>query len=432
MSATGAAAGASPSETVFTWGAPPIKFGAGALDEVGSDVAALGLRRVAIVTDRGVLATGLVERVERSLAAAGVESVCFADVHVEPTDASVEIAAAWAREAAVDGFVAVGGGSAIDTAKAMNLLSTNEGTVMTYLNPPIGEGRTPARPLKPLIAVPTTAGTGSESTSVCVVDVLALKVKTGMGNPALRPRLAIVDPSTTLTLTPAVTASSGMDILCHALESYTAIPFDGRPRHVPGTPRPVYNGSNPISDLWATRALELLGRWFRRAVDNPADVAARDGMMQAATYAGIGFGNAGVHVPHACGYPIAGMVRSYRPAGYDVDHAMVPHGQSVVATAPAVFRFTYPACPERHDTAARLLAVDPNLAAGPEALPDAIVALCRDVRIPNGLTAFGYDAADVPGLVAGAARQTRILAISPRPVTEDDLGAIFRNSLTNW
>ena len=423
---------APPLETVFTWGAPPIKFGAGALDEVGADVAAMGLRRVAIVTDRGVLATGLVARVERSLTAAGVESVCFADVHVEPTDASVEMAAAWAREAAVDGFVAVGGGSAIDTAKAMNLLSTNEGTVLTYLNPPIGEGRAPTRPLKPLIAVPTTAGTGSESTAVCVVDVLALRVKTGMGNPALRPRLAIVDPSTTLTLTPEVTASSGMDILCHALESYTAIPFDGRPRHVPGMPRPVYNGSNPISDLWATRALELLGQWFRRAVNDPDDVAARDGMMQAATYAGIGFGNAGVHVPHACGYPIAGMVRSYRPAGYDVDHAMVPHGQSVVATAPAVFRFTYPACPGRHDAAARLLTVDQSLGSGPEALPDAIVALCRDVRIPNGLTAFGYGAADVPGLVAGAARQQRILAISPRPVTEDDLAAIFRSSLTNW
>jgi hydroxyacid-oxoacid transhydrogenase len=111
---------------------------------------------------------------------------------------------------------------------------------------------------------------------------------------------------------------------------------------------------------------------------------------------------------------------------------MVPHGQSVVATAPAVFRFTYPACAERHDTAARLLTVDATLAAGPEALPDAIVALCRDVGIPNGLTAFGYEAADVPGLVAGAARQQRILAISPRPVSEDDLAAIFRNSLTNW
>jgi len=425
-------------ETVFTWGAPPIKFGTGAIDEVGEDAKALGLRRVAIVTDPGLVRLGLAGRVEAALTAAGVAWATFDRVHVEPTDRSVTQAAEWAREQDVDGFVAVGGGSVIDTAKAMNLLSTNDGAVLEYLNPPIGQGRAVARPLKPLIAIPTTAGTGSESTAVCVVDVLALRVKTGMGSPALRPRLAIVDPSTTMSLPPGITAATGMDILCHALESWTARPFDSRPRSASPGARPVYNGANPISDLWASRALELLGRWFRRAVDSPGDVQAREGMMLAATFAGIGFGNAGVHVPHACGYPIAGLVREYRPAGYDVDHAMVPHGQSVVATAPAVFRFTYSADPGRHEDAARLLSAErtgagvPGTHAGREALPAAIVALCRDVSIPNGLTAFGYARDDIPALVAGAAKQQRILAISPRPVTEEDLAAIFEDSLTNW
>ena len=422
----------SPLESVFTWAAPPVTFGAGALDQAGYAVAGLGLRRVAIVTDPGVLATGLVERVERSLALAGVESVRFSGVHVEPTDASAGLAAAWARAQVIDGFVAVGGGSVIDTAKAMNLLSTNDGELIEYLNPPIGGGRAPTKPLRPLVAIPTTAGTGSESTAQCVVDVLALRVKTGVGHPALRPRLAIVDPLTTLTLSPGVTASTGMDILCHALESYTAVAFDARPRHDPSTPRAVYNGANPISDLWAAEALRLLGRWFRRAVEAGDDVAARTGMMQAATYAGIGFGNAGVHLPHACAYPIAGLVRDYRPAGYDVAEAMVPHGQSVVATAPACFRFTYAARPERHEEAARLLTLDPGLPGGPEALPAAIVALCRDVAIPNGIAAFGYGEADIPDLVAGTMKQQRLLKISPRPASEGDVAAIFRGSFRNW
>ena len=431
-------------ETVFTWGAPPIKFGTGAIDEVGEDARALGRRRVAIVTDPGLVRLALAERVEAALTAAGVASVTFDRVHVEPTDRSVTEAADWAREQDLDGFVAVGGGSVIDTAKAMNLLATNDGDVLAYLNPPIGEGRVASRPLKPLIAVPTTAGTGSESTAVCVVDVMALRVKTGMGSPALRPALAIVDPSTTMSLPPEITAATGMDILCHALESWTARPFDSRPRSTNPGGRPVYNGANPISDLWASRALELLGQWFRRAVDTPTDERAREGMMLAATFAGIGFGNAGVHVPHACGYPIAGLVRDYRPAGYDVDHAMVPHGQSVVATAPAVFRFTYSTDPERHEEAARLLSgsrtgagAKPGTNAGPkasgrEALPAAVVALCRDVGIPNGLTAFSYGRGDIPDLVAGAARQQRILAISPRPVSDEDLASIFEESLTNW
>ena len=416
-------------ETVFTWAAPPIVFGAGALDETGAHVAALGLRRVALVTDQGLVATGLPARVEASLRAAGVEVHVYDRAHVEPTDVSVREAAAWARDVSPDGFVAVGGGSAIDTAKTMNLLSTNDGDVEDYLNKPIGRGLAPTRPLKPLIALPTTAGTGAEATAVCVVDVLAIHLKTGMSHPWLRPRLAIVDPLTTLTLPPEVTAASGMDVLCHALESWTARPFDTRPHAEAPAARPAYNGSNPISDIWSARALSLLGRWFRRVMEAPADVEARTAMMQAATYAGIGFGNAGVHIPHACAYPIAGMVRDYRPAGYPQAEPMVPHGQSVVVTAPAVFRFTHPASPERHEEAARLLG---GSGTGPDALADIVVALSRDVGIPNGLGALGYTVADLDGLAAGALKQQRLLAISPRDVSAEDVRAIFRASMRNW
>ena len=416
-------------ESVFTWAAPPVVFGAGALDETGVHVAALGMHRVALVTDPGVAQTGLASRVEESLRAAGVDVSVFDRVHVEPTDASVREAAAWAREVSIDGFVAVGGGSAIDTAKAMNLLSTNDGDVMDYLNRPIGRALAPARPLKPLVALPTTAGTGAECTPTCVIDVRSMHLKTAISHASLRPRLAIVDPLTTLTLSPEVTAASGMDVLCHALESWTARPFDSRPRAEAPASRPPYNGANPISDIWCARALALLGRWFRRVMEAPHDIEARTGMMEAATYAGIGFGNAGVHIPHACGYPIAGLVRSYRPAGYRADHPMVPHGQSVIATAPAVFRFTHGAAPERHAEAARLLGGGGD---DPAALPEIVVALSRDVGIPNGLAAFGFGEADIDDLVAGALKQQRILAIAPRPVAADDLAGIFRASMQNW
>jgi hydroxyacid-oxoacid transhydrogenase len=419
-------------ESVFAWAAPPVVFGRGALDETGAHVAALGARSVALITDLGLVASGLAERAATSLRAAGLEVACFDRVHVEPTDGSLREAAVWARERRVDAFVALGGGSTIDTAKVMNLLSTNDGELEDYLNPPVGRGLAPTRPLTPLIAIPTTAGTGAESTPVCVVDVRRLHLKVGISHGWLRPRLAIVDPITTLTLPADVTAASGMDVLCHALESWTAIPFNAKARYAEPAKRPAYNGSNPISDVWCAEALRLLGRWFRAVVERPDDLDAREGMMAAAMYAGIGFGNAGVHLPHACAYPIAGLVRSYRPEGYPGDEPLVPHGQSVVATAPAVFRFTYPASPTRHEEAARLLAGDRALATGRDALSEAVVDLCRDVGIPNGIAAFGFGEADIPALVEGALKQQRLLQISPRETTAEDLAAIFGNSISNW
>jgi alcohol dehydrogenase class IV len=422
------ASGHTSSETVFTWGAPPLVFGRGAFDELGDHAAALGLRRVAVVTDPGAARLGLPERAARALGAAGVASIAYADVHVEPTDDSMREAGAWARVERPDGFIAVGGGSVIDTAKAMNLLATNDGDLSDYLNPPIGAGRSPTRPLEPLIAVPTTAGTGAESTGVCIVGVHALRVKTGISHPALRPRLAIVDPLTTTSLPRGVTIASGMDVLCHALESYTARPYNARPRAEGPAARSAYSGSNPISDIWATRALALLGRWFRRAVDRPGDLEAREGMMLAATFAGIGFGNAGVHIPHACAYPIAGLVREYRAPDYPPDEPLVPHGLAVVATARAAFRFTYSTAPGRHEEAARLLTDRPH-GAGIDALPDAIAELCRDVGAPTGLAAYGYDESDVEAIVEGAYRQQRLLAVSPREATPAALASIISRSL---
>ena len=420
-------------ESVFTYGAPALKFGDGASDEIGYDLAQLGARRALVITDPGVAATGLPQRVADQMAGFDVEAAVFDGVRIEPTDASMQVAVDWARSTGPwDAFVAVGGGSAIDTAKAVNLLLTNPGEVLDYVNAPVGGGRAPVNPLHPLVAVPTTTGTGSESTTVCVLDVLAQRVKSGISHARLRPTLAVVDPLLTVTQPAAVTASAGMDILCHALESYTARPYTAGARKQPEQ-RVPYCGSNPVSDMWSERALGLLATAFRRAVHEGDDLDARRDMAMAATFAGLGFGNAGVHIPHANAYPIAGQVRDFRPPGYPDDEPLVPHGMAVSLTAPEAFRFTFAAAPQRHLRAARLLepeAETPADAAG--FLPGVLMRLMRDIDIPAGVGAVGFGSADVDALVDGALKQQRLLAIAPRAASAEDLAEIFERSMSLW
>lgn len=418
-------------ETVFTYGSPQLKFGAGASEEVGYDLSQYGVKRVLVVTDPGVAATGLPQRVAGQMKQFDIETVLFDRAHVEPTDASLQEAVDFGRsEGPFDGFVAVGGGSSIDTAKAINLLTTNGGELMDYINAPVGKAMAPTKPLKPLVAIPTTAGTGSESTTVCVLDVLSLKVKTGISHPLLRPVLAVIDPELTVTQPPGVTASSGLDILCHALESYTAKAYDQFPRKQPEQ-RVPYCGANPIADMWSEKAMSLLGRSFRTAVHDGEDRDARFDMALAATFAGLGFGNAGVHIPHANGYPIAGRVKDFHPKDYPDAEPMVPHGMSVSLTAPAAFRFTFDAAPERHLRAASLL--DPSAPEeGAETLPGVITRILRDVDMPNGISALGYDEGDVESLVDGTLKQQRLLTNSPKEASPEDLAGIFKDSLMLW
>jgi hydroxyacid-oxoacid transhydrogenase len=420
-------------ETVFTYGAPLLKFGTGAADEIGYDLSQYGARRVLVVTDPGVAATGAPARIAGQMGRFGIEAHVYDGVHVEPTDASLQAAIDHATEHGPwDAYVAVGGGSSIDTAKAVDLLATNPGELLDYVNRPVGEGRAPSRPLDPLVAVPTTTGTGAESTTICVLDVLAEKVKTGISHPRLRPTLAVVDPALTVTQPAGVTAASGMDVVCHALESWTAKPYTAYERKRPEQ-RVPYCGANPISDLWSEQALRLLAGSLRDAVRDGDDLEARGRMALAATMAGLGFGNAGVHIPHANAYPIAGRVKDFRPAGYPDGEPIVPHGMAVSLTAPEAFRFTFPACPERHVRAAELLA--PGLERpgdDAEYLPAALTRLMRDVGIPNGIGGVGYDEADVPDLAEGAMKQQRLLDTAPRPVTGDDVAAILTRSLSNW
>lgn len=423
-----------PTETVFLLETSPIKFGLGATDELGHDARRFGLKRALIITDRNLMAVGLPDRVRALLDEEGVKAEIFDGVHVEPTVHSIGEAVGFASGRGFDGFIAVGGGSAIDTAKAVNVLTSYPAPLLGYINKPIGGGLAVPGPLKPLIAVPTTAGTGSETTAVAVVHVTDLRVKAGISHRLLRPSLGVVDPLNSLTAPPEVTAAAGADILTHALESYTTRPYDARPKHHPAE-RPIYVGANPISDLWSEKAIEYVGRYLRRAVLNGQDLEARWHLALAATYAGIGFGNAGVHIPHACAYPIAGLVRRYVPPGYRTEEPLVPHGVSVIVTAPAAFRFTYPSCPERHLRAAELMGLrTPDLTAvdGAEALPRALVALMRDVGIANGLETLGYTEADIAALIEATLKQPRLLAGAPRSVGAPELERILREAMRYW
>src|SRR5580693_518442 len=346
-------------EIAFEMAASSIRFGPGVTREVGMDVADLGARKVLVITDPVVADMTPVHTVLESLDSAGVQFVLYDRVRVEPTDESFLDAIAFARLSDYDAYVAVGGGSTIDTAKAVNLYVTYPPSdFLDYVNAPIGKGIPIPGPLKPLFAIPTTAGTGSETTGVSIFDLIRMHAKTGIASRRLKPTLGLLDPENTRSMPPQVAASSGLDILSHAIESYTALPFTGRPYPDRPLVRPAYQGSNPISDVWAMQSLRMVANYIVRAVDDPSDDEARANMLLAAAYAGMGFGNAGVHLPHGMSYAVSGNVKSYRAPGYPADHPLVPHGFSVILNAPAVFRFTASSNPVRHMQAVEALGVD--------------------------------------------------------------------------
>ena len=423
-------------DNAFEMAAAAIRFGVGVTREVGCDLADLGVRNVLVVTDPIMARLPPVQTVLESLAAEGLRFVLYDRVRVEPTDESFLEAIAFADGQPVDALVAVGGGSTIDTAKAVNLYTTYPpADFLDYVNAPLGKALPVPGPLKPLIAIPTTAGTGSETTGVSIFDLTRLHAKTGIASRRLKPTLGLLDPDNTRTMPPAVAAASGLDILSHAIESFTALPFSGRPRPERPSLRPAYQGSNPISDIWSLQALRMVARFIVRAVNDPSDDEARSNMLLAASYAGVGFGNAGVHLPHGMSYPVSGHVRTYHAPGYDVPHALVPHGFSVILNAPAVFRFTAPANPARHLEAAGALGADvTGVRAGDagKVLADRITWFMRELNVPNGLRAIGYSSSDIPALVEGTLPQHRVTRLSPRPAGPEELSALFEEAMVAW
>jgi alcohol dehydrogenase class IV len=419
-------------ETIFTMEATPVKYGPGSSEEVGWEVKRFGLKRVMLVSDPNIVASGITPRIRELIEAEGIEVEVWDDSRVEPTSNSFQAAADFAKEGNFDGFVAVGGGSSMDTAKVADLIATHGGEIMDYVNPPIGGGKKPPGPTKPLICIPTTAGTGSEATTAAILDIPDMKVKTGISHVYLRPNRGIVDPLLTMTAPSEVTSSAGLDVVCHAAESYLTKPYNERPKIDDPDERPPYQGANPVADMWSAKALEYGGKYLRRAVADGKDVEARGFMMLGATLAGVGFGSAGVHIPHACAYPIAGLKHEWQPPGYPEDHPFVPHGWSVIVTSPAAFRFTYDAMPERHHEVANLLAGETMQNPDENTLPDVVIQLMKDVGAPSGVRELGYSEEEIPALVEGAMKQERLLVGVPKEVGEDDLASIIRDSMENW
>ncbi|MBM4002320.1 MAG: iron-containing alcohol dehydrogenase [Planctomycetes bacterium] len=430
-----AAAPESAFDTAFEIATSRLRFGPGTTGEVGAELKLLGVQRALVFVDQSLRATPQFDRLRQSLVDERVAFDVFDAIRIEPSYESFAAAIEVAGRGAYQGFVAIGGGSTIDTAKAANLFATYPAPFLKYVNAPVGEGQPVPGPLKPLIAIPTTSGTGSETTGVAICDLTERQLKTGIAHRFLKPTLGILDPDNILTLPATVAASTGLDVLCHAVESYTALPYNRRPAVARPDQRPNYQGTNPISDVWVEKSIQMVTEFLPRLVADRGDQAARENMLLAAAYAGIGFGNAGVHLCHAMSYPIASLVRDYLPRDYQVDHPMVPHGVSVILTAPAVFEFLAPRDTARHAQVLRWIGYrgpdvhDRDLG---QALRDELIALIKRYDLPNGLAALGYSQSDLSRLAEGALLQQRLLKLAPCAVGEQELCRLLERSLQLW
>lgn len=422
-------------ETVFTLDTSSVKFGIGAMSEVGEELQILGATRVMVLCDPNLVNSTQFKVLQEILNSGRADWQLFSEVRTEPSLESFEAAAKFASKGNFDAFVAFGGGSTIDTSKVANLLCTYPADIFEYVNAPIGSGKPVPGPLKPLIGIPTTAGTSSEITGVAIFDHKQIHAKTGISHRFMRPALGIQDPLNTIEMPPMITACTGLDVLCHALESFTALPFSSRDRAVNSLQRPTYQGSNPVSDIWAKEAINLVARNLVTAIQQPNNMEARLNMMLAAVYGGMGFGNAGVHLCHGMSYPVSSLVRDYHAPDYISDHPIIPHGMSVVLSAPAVFRFTAIADYSRHMAAAELMGANVTgvpLSEAGEVLAQQLIAIMQATGMPQGLEEVGYGPADAEALAEGTLPQHRVTKLSPRSATGSDLTRLFLDSMRNW
>ncbi|KAL7530463.1 hypothetical protein ACHAXR_005215, partial [Thalassiosira sp. AJA248-18] len=459
-----------------------LRYGPSSTSELGHDLAYMNAKRILLFVDPHIRTLAPFANVMSSIeqhAPSGHQVDVYDKILVEPNNISFQHAIDYTSHQTLnhgpyDAVIALGGGSTIDTAKAANLYAcyppTNNNDFYTYVNPPLGLGLPVPGPLTPLIAIPTTAGTGSETTGVSIFDDVPTKSKTGIAHRHLKPSLGIVDPDNMKWLPKSVARYSGMDVLCHALESYTAVPYTLRPGGRPSSPivRPAYQGSNPISDIWSLHALRECTKFLPRMVADPCgDEEARSKMCLAASSAGMGFGNAGVHLCHGMSYAVASQVKGgYWTEGYpklaeggnDNKHGLVSHGLSVTINAPSVFRFTGEPghigglaeeySRDRHVECAMILAnarmqwhSDVATSAPPpsehamrdqpgEALANELLELMHLLDIPIGIRSLGYDESDLEELAKGTLPQHRVTKLSPRqPVELEELMGLFRNAL---
>ena len=371
---------------------PAVRFGSGALAQITPFAATLG-DHVLVVTDAGMVATGLVARAEEALQEAGIGVTRFDGVVADPPIAVIEAAVAAAMEAGATGVLGFGGGSSLDAAKLVALLAVGK----EQLGDIWGLGNVKG-PRLPLILVPTTAGTGSEVTPVAIVTTGASE-KMGVVSPILLPDAAILDPDLTLGLPAPITAATGIDAMVHAIEAYAS----------------ASPNNNPVSRALACEALRLMGASLERAVHDGSDLAARSDMLLGSMLAGQAFANAPVAAVHALAYPIGG-------------HFKIPHGLSNALVLSHVLRFNAVTSPGPYaELLPHALPEAPRLEgqAGAAALADGLAALSDRCGLPKRLRDVDIPADALPAMARDAMNQTRLLVNNPRPVTEADALAIY-------
>ncbi|MFX0054831.1 MAG: hydroxyacid-oxoacid transhydrogenase [Promethearchaeota archaeon] len=398
------------------------KFGMGSISEIGSDIRSLGGKSVLIITDPNIVKAGLTDKIKDHLEEGNLEVSTWSEAEPEPSLESMEKGIEYARDIQVDCFIGVGGGSSIDTQKVINLVSTHGGEILDYIAPPTGGGKNVPGPVKPSIAVPTTSGTGSETTATAVISMPELKLKAGISNSHLIPSLAILDPLMAVTCPPSVTASSGLDALSHAIGAYTTRRFDCKPK--PKTPmdRPIYGGRTELTDIFAYKSIELIGKYLRRAVYNGFDIKARAKMQLAAFYAGAAFGNAGLIFDHAMAYPVGGELHT-------------PHGITTAVLLPATMDYCLPGNHEKFAIVAKQLGENVNGISVVEAAERSVIAvkkLSKDIGIPNGLEALGANEEYISRFAKDTLKIQRLLVGSPRSPNEEDLVNILKSAMRNY
>jgi alcohol dehydrogenase class IV len=419
----------------FTVAMPKLTFGRGCLAEVGRRAATRGMKRVALITDPFLDEGPYVKTVTRSLTADGIDFDVFFEVRIETCDATVTAASRFLAEGDFDGVVSVGGGSVMDTAKAAMVYARYPADFLDYFGAPIGLGKPVPGPVLPHLACPTTSGTGSECTSLSVIRINALNTKFVLGSPYILPDEALVDPACCDSLPSNIVASTGFDLLSHAIECYTARAYSTWNHIEDPTARPYIQGANPWSDMAAREALVIAGRYLVRGVSDSSDAEARDNLMWGATLAGMAFGNSGTHLPHALSYGVTHLMHNVTTPDYNVKSPFVPHGISVIVSAPSIFRYSAEAAPERHLEAAAYLGGDCSQAAPADAgeiVANRIIAMMRDTDIPNGLSGVGFTSLDVKALTDSAIRQKRAIANAPRETNAVDVENMYSNALSYW
>lgn len=406
-------------ETVWEFTtAGTIRFGEGAAEELPAVLRERTADSALFVTDPGVVGAGILDPLTTSLADQ-VEVTVFDEVEPDPPLGAFEAAVETARDVDPDVIIGVGGGSSLDVAKVTGIVAAHGGDILDYVAPPTGQGRSVPGPGIPTIAIPTTAGTGSETTPVAVLSLPDRDLKVGISSRHQYPDVALVDPLLTVSLPPGPTAASGMDALAHGIESYVTRRFDAKPRANPPEDRPDYGGRTVLTDQLGRKAIDLVGNHLRRAVNNGQDLEARRAVSLGSLLAGMAFSNAGVGAAHAIGMAAGAEYHT-------------PHGATVAAVLPAVMRFNATGAFERSTAIARILGEDVS-GLGQEAAArkgaEAVEKLRRDVGTPDGLEALGVPADAIPALAEKTMELQRLLVSNPRRASREDIEAICRDAL---